>query len=152
MGYCHTWRRPLEIPKDQYRAFMDDFKQLLSELPPLRSGTGRDMPWIGQNVLEFNGDAYQGHDHETFCLDRISDWKSDGVKTNRKPYDTAVCCALIVATKRIQNFKADSDGGIADWKKAADLCEKILGYGSVIAAEITEYHSRTPNIPSGGVY
>ena len=51
-------------------------------------------------------------------------------RTCYKPYDLAVCCALLVAKRRFGALVAVcSDGTNANWADARSVCQGILGYG-----------------------
>lgn len=80
--------------------------------------------------------------HESFILDRVrelSDFDrkhAEGgkyfsfCKTAFKPYDIAVCAALIVAKNHLKDkIKVTSDGEMEMWKDGVEVCEKVLGYG-----------------------
>jgi hypothetical protein len=79
--------------------------------------------------------------HETFCLERVTDTTGftqrddDGLifkfcKTAQKPYDIAVCSALIIAKKHFgKSIMISSDGDNEEWQESKALCQKILGYG-----------------------
>jgi hypothetical protein len=57
----------------------------------------------------FNGDASKGEDHETFAFE-IGQSKSYFCKTNRKPYDLAVCLCLLTIKFHLKETKISSDG------------------------------------------
>ena len=80
--------------------------------------------------------------HETFCLERVTDITGftqrdddNGLifnfcKTARKPYDIAVCSALIIAKKHFgESIMISSDGDNEEWQESKALCQEILGYG-----------------------
>ena len=87
----------------------------------LKGGLGKGEPIITDTCLRFNGDAEYELDHETFSigLDSFNDeWlhRENGdvwafCKTARKPYDLAVCLALM-AFKDVfgDDFEYSSDG------------------------------------------
>lgn len=89
----------------------------------LKGGLGEGDPVITDTCIRFNGDAKYDLDHETFCLDLADFTAEDGYnrkengdvldfcKTARKPYDLAVCLALM-AFKDVfgDDFEYSSDG------------------------------------------
>lgn len=87
----------------------------------LKGGLGKGEPTITDTCLRFNGDAEYELDHETFSIGLDSfndDWCRqdngdvwDFCKTARKPYDLAVCLALM-AFKDVfgDDFEYSSDG------------------------------------------
>ena len=51
-------------------------------------------------------------------------------KTAQKPYDIAVCSALIIAKRYFgESIMISSDGDNEEWKESKALCQKILDYG-----------------------
>lgn len=51
-------------------------------------------------------------------------------RTCRRPYDLAVCCALIAAKRRFGSLVVvSSDGTNEDWAAARGICQSVLGYG-----------------------
>ena len=90
----------------------------------LKGGLGEGEPVITDTCIKFNGDAKYELDHETFCIDLAdftdpeNNWSRrengdiwDFCKTARKPYDLAVCLALM-AFKDVfgDDFEYSSDG------------------------------------------
>ena len=52
-------------------------------------------------------------------------------KTAYKPYDLAVNCALIIAQHHLgDEIAVSSDGDIAQWSDAMQLCQNVVGYGN----------------------
>lgn len=86
----------------------------------LKGWDGNGEPIITDTELRFNGDAKYGLDHETFSIglkDFDEDWVKengevhDSCKTARKPYDLAVCLALLAFKKVFgKDFDYSSDG------------------------------------------
>jgi hypothetical protein len=51
----------------------------------------------------------------------------------RKPYDIAVCSALIIAKKHFgESIMISSDGDNEEWQESKALCQKVLGYGEYL--------------------
>ncbi len=98
-------------------------------------------PEINDNVICFNGSNEGDLGHETFCISQTweyskYDQKNDNglmfsfTKTARKPYDLAVCAALIIFKEYFdEKIKVSSDGELSDWQDAIDLVQHKLGYG-----------------------
>ena len=140
MGYTHYWYIADEISRDSWYKFLGDFRTILPEFT---------------NILDIQGDQKLEHDkdfvflngidelsHESFLLERVTDIRrftqrdeDNGMifkfcKTAQKPYDIAVCSALIIAKKHFgESIMISSDGDNAEWKESKALCQKILGYG-----------------------
>ena len=52
------------------------------------------------------------------------------VKTQDVAYDLAVQTCLVVAKRHFgESIQVTSDAGIAEWKRAKELCQQHLGYG-----------------------
>jgi hypothetical protein len=91
----------------------------------------------------FNGEGEDGH--ETFHVPREfepTEWASlrrngrgpwpDFCKTDRKPYDLAVCCCLLIFRHHSgKQFGLTSDGHDYEesWPQAREVCQRVLGYG-----------------------
>ena len=139
MGYTHYWYIADEISQDSWDKFLGDFRLVLPNF---------------ENTLDIQGDQKLQHDkdmiylngigelsHETFLLERVTNITGftqrddDGLifkfcKTALKPYDIAVCSALIIAKKHFdKSIMISSDGDNEEWKESKALCQKILGYG-----------------------
>lgn len=78
--------------------------------------------------------------HETFYFPRVLDpdplsqgtdgryW--DSTRTQYKPYDLAVACALIIARRHLKEALCVDPAGTAEqWWDAKLLCQQNLGYG-----------------------
>ena len=119
MGYTHylksaaspaSLEKAVEI-RDEISKVLDRHKKLLQfeyneKLPPMNDITVDDKG-VPKNIIRFNGIEEDGH--ETFY---ISSGFEDGFnfcKTNRKPYDIAVCECLIIF-KHFLNADVSSDG------------------------------------------
>lgn len=145
MGYTHYWnlKKPTKKTKEQVKTAFDEIAILFDKLPqnstsaggyyvdePLRlhGGDGTGKMHINSEALIFNGDAKQSLDHETFYFDitNLSDFEF--CKTARKPYDFAVCVALLAMANHIEGFTFSSDGELEDWKPAIDFYNEKVGY------------------------
>lgn len=119
MGYTHHF----ESSDDRVPA---DIALELEELcrktgTPLCLEYGSDLPPIfSSELICFNGVGEDGHDD--FVLDFSSDSFSDFCKTNRKPYDLAVCICLLALSHKLPYFSFSSDGiwGDGEWDNQWD--------------------------------
>ena len=75
-------------------------------------------------------------------------------RTSYRPYDLAVCCALICAKRRFGSLMVvATDGSNANWADARELCQDALGYGGDMLFSKGSGHmrcsagSRTPAAP-----
>lgn len=98
----------------------------------LHNGIGEGEPILKDDHVCFNGDAALGYDHETcsFVLDD-ADYKFNFCKTARKPYDVAVCLALLCFFEAFgDDFSYSSDGDIENgeegWKLAKEIMSEIV--------------------------
>lgn len=135
MGYSHSYtfsQRPCDIPgaEEKFTEAVRLFRRGLE----LMNGTttycawgmevqmnlcgpeGKDAPIITDTCICFNGEYVIAHDwsHEPLYIDLYQKYPSQGVKTNRKPYDAAVCLALLCFKRAFgDDFSFDSDGNVA---------------------------------------
>ena len=139
MGYTHYWYIADEISQDSWDKFLGDFRLILPEFKNILDTQGDQELQHDKDVVFLNGIGELTH--ETFCLDRVTDITGftqrdeDGLifkfcKTAQKPYDIAVCSALIIAKKHFgESIMISSDGDNEEWQESKALCQKILGYG-----------------------
>ena len=129
---------PAEIPIIQYGFDWTKMQQVLlneGKAPfKLCGGDGKGEPEFTDTLVRFNGDASCDNDHETFSIS-IGDSGFDFCKTARKPYDVAVCIALICFSKYFgDDFNYSSDGDISEgeegWKMAKEITKKYFKYGT----------------------
>ena len=145
MGYTHYWK----LKSDNADLFADVvslFKECLFWMPKttsvekwseekgawvktrvstaLHGWNGKGEPVITDSEICFNGDAKKNADHETFRI-RLGDMEGNFCKTARKPYDTAVCLALL-SFKEVfgDDFSYHSDGHRREDVKDEKLVEK----------------------------
>ena len=91
----------------------------------LFGGNGTGKPVFSDKEICFNGDESKGLGHETFLISMDSKG-FDFCKTARKPYDVAVCIALICFKHFFgDDFTYHSDGDIKNgeegWGKAQEI-------------------------------
>lgn len=136
MGYTHYWYKPEKLSPELWKKFTDDFKTILPHFEILLDKTTGQKLRVDDEIIFFNGIGEYAH--ETFCLERIDSEferrlnKDESLafsfcKTARKPYDIAVCCALIIGAKHLP-IRVESDGD-EEWEDAKRLCQETLGYG-----------------------
>ena len=157
MGYTHYWKFK-KNPKDckngskKFAKSVELLKKCLAKVPAeiegetydwenftkkpvkipfvLKGGNGEGEPKFTDELVCFNGDASIDCDHETcyFALDNDR-YAFDFCKTARKPYDVAVCLALLCFKKNFDNdFSYSSDGNKDDegWKMAHNIFNEIV--------------------------
>ena len=146
MGYTHYWKfkkNPKDV-KDGYKKFksaVELLKSCLEKVPKeldierydyktnsfvadkvpliLKGSSGEGEPIFDGRSIIFNGDASSGYDHESFYItldDDDDDFEFNFCKTARKPYDVAVCLALLCLKKEFDDdFSYSSDGTIDNY-------------------------------------
>ena len=120
---------PAEIEGETYD--WENFTKNPVKIPfVLKGGNGEGEPKFTDELVCFNGDASIDCDHETcyFALDNDR-YAFDFCKTARKPYDVAVCLALLCFKKNFGNdFSYSSDGNKDDegWKMAHNIFNEIV--------------------------
>jgi len=139
MGYTHYWNIADEISRDNWYKFIEDFHKILPNFESTLETQGDQKLQTINGMVFLNGIGELSH--ETFCLERVTDTTGftqrddDGLifkfcKTAQKPYDIAVCSALIIAKKHFgKSIMISSDGDNEEWQESKALCQKILGYG-----------------------
>lgn len=99
----------------------------------LCGGFGKGTPIINESMVWFNGDESKGMNHETFCINIFDQRNPDGFnfcKTARKPYDVAVCYALLAFRSVFDDdnvFRFSSDGDNDDWSRAQQIFQAYTG-------------------------
>lgn len=151
MGYTHYWNfknrvapKDIEGGQEKFKNAVALFKECLAECNEktrypnwgdnrfekevpmvLAGGNGYGYPIITDTEVIFNGEHKNDNSHESFliCVDR-GGW--DFCKTARKPYDTAVCLALLCFKKAFgEDFSYTSDGGETEWEWAKSVFRKV---------------------------
>lgn len=141
MGYTHSFAAIQPIEMGKWLKITEAFEQVIKNLPDTSSSAGgyfadkplrlkkeydvEASPVLSSEEIRFNGAGEYGH--ETFLLIRRARNESSYCKTNRKPYDLAVCAALILTHKFAPGHRAiSSDGDPSDWLPSLELCKKVL--------------------------
>ena len=134
MGYAHYFSLRSNYPGDRaWGEFTSEMRTLLMHpaVEPhvcYQSDEMSRAPAIEEHLVQFNGRGAAGC--ETFVLLRRCHDAS--CKTELRPYDLAVCCALISAKRHLRLFTVQSDGdwdGNA-WLLARSLYRAIFGFDS----------------------
>jgi hypothetical protein len=144
MGYTHYWELK-KVPANYTTAadkIADEFSRLVNQLPEyttyvgsyyadqplvLRGGPGVGEPVINNQMIWFNGDQLTGMNLETFLFEfngkpiRQAFRDTWFCKTGRKPYDQAVCLALLCIANYMDGFEFDSDGYYEEWETIVDF-------------------------------
>lgn len=128
MGYTHYWKNKETFTEDQWKKSIDEIKQVLDIISDDVKLTGcmkSEIPILTEEEIRFNG--YEDESHETFLVTPgITDF--DFCKTAAKPYDVAVCMALIILNKNNPTFTYSSDGDEGDWSEALAIVNLTLGW------------------------
>lgn len=153
MGYTNYWnfkKNPIEIENgaDKFKRAVKNIKEYFSKMPvkvriknydgdvkeeslTLFGGDGKREPVFSDTVICFNGDASKGLSHESFYIALGGDLYSfDFCKTARKPYDFAVCFALLCFKAEFgDDFNFSSDGKIENgecgWMFAKEEAKRL---------------------------
>lgn len=133
MGYTHYFEQKKPLDTATWDKLTTDVKKLISVM----EGTYRiklesDDPngiMVDNTRINFNG---ADQSHETFYLPK-SDTDFNFCKTARKPYDLAVCCALLLAHHHApDSYKIDSDGDAKEWSEAMNVNAEVFGYAYLL--------------------
>lgn len=144
MGYSHVFETKRNVPVQQWVQITDAFKKVVLNLPEFSQTAGSyypDVPIklqyecdedkavvIDNDIIRFNGDGENGHETFLLCRAKFSNETFyDFCKTNRKPYDFAVCAALILTDHYAPGcYRIVSDGTAEEWMPALLHLRKIL--------------------------
>jgi hypothetical protein len=123
MGYTHYLQPKKKTTKAQFKKIVADVKKIENHLASvglvLYDGRGEKKGVVyADDYLAFNGCGDESH--ETFYFDLSSDFQF--CKTNRKPYDIAVCMAMIAIKEHVKDIEVSSDGDFdAEWVSAIEM-------------------------------
>ena len=157
MGYTHTFEMTKKPDQGQWASLMLDVQTLFNTLPDvqmlshlgfdaeddivLRGPLGDNKPICHSRKISFNGDASKGMAHETFTL--LAKKMDDFCKTDRKPYDFAVCAVLILAFTHLPDcVRILSDGDEEDWTPALSWVRSHIRSNALMPAGITAAPNR----------
>ena len=122
MGYTHYFNLKNNtnlndiVIKEKYKMAIELFKECQKYFPNVKlcDWSGENEPFFTEFGMFFNGDKSNNLDHESFCLgydENNVDYTHGFCKTERKPYDIAVCCALLSFKEAFEDdFEYSSDG------------------------------------------
>ena len=147
MGYTHYWdikKKSTAETRKNFASAVEEIKKIYASLPRttqsaggyyprhkvvIKNGMGVGNPTFNDHLINFNGNAKNGTDHEGFHIDLNGRNEWNFCKTARKPYDLLVCCSLIALANNstTELFKFSSDGTLADWKQAIALYTSVTG-------------------------
>lgn len=142
MGYSHSFHAIQPIEMGKWLEITEALAEVIKNLPEHSSSAGghyvehplilqreyddNSKPLMNRDEIRFNGAGELGH--ETFQLRRRESERYAFCKTNRKPYDFAVCAALILTHRYAPGHCAiKSDGEPGDWRPALIHCKETLG-------------------------
>jgi len=136
MGYTHYWNITGEVSPEDWRGALPTIRDIIARHRKLlaweRDKPDRE-PEVGQDQIRFNGIGIDGA--ETFCV--LPKKGSYFCKTDRYPYDRAVCEVLLVLTHDIPQIWTWSNGFYGDGS-----LDKAAESWPVAAQEVAERYSR----------
>ena len=130
MGYTHYITTGKKISDKSFKSIKADIKKIEAYMKkigtPLFDGLGENLGVVyTDDYIAFNGDDSKGENHETFYLDK-NDEGFSFCKTATKPYDLAVCLALLSIKKHEPSVKISSDGDSDDWSEAVEAFGEVF--------------------------
>lgn len=133
MGYTHYWNS-VDFTPEEWEGVMADVVKILDhaslrDLVCQEWDQADHAPLVNRDLIRFNGKGDDGH--ETFLYHREgTQWCF--CKTNRKPYDAAVCAVLLVLNHHCEVLGKDldlkSDGKHLDWELGQKYAQEATGY------------------------
>lgn len=141
MGYTHYYRiRDKNIPKKTFTKIADDIEKVVAYIRDNKiECCTADITWDGPIQLDFERGKLHDDGREFIDLNGVDEYSHENLvlyegkhswsfcKTNRKPYDTAICMALLVTKWHLKGAcKLSSDGNNIEWQGAYELWNKIF--------------------------
>ena len=154
-GFVHAWTLPADIAEDAWRPMHADIVRVLSaasreleqhrssdDLAILRGPEGYGHLRIDPAEIAINGNAFLGQAAEKFAIERHARYgviarvgSADSRRTVRRcdtkglPYDLAVCAALLVVLRHMEDrVRIGTTGTIrSGWGRAAALVRTTIG-------------------------
>lgn len=128
MGYTHYWNQANELDAETFRKAVYDCRTICGVLRvPLADADGLGNPDFDPDYIALNG--YDDDGYEPFVVERVEQGFAF-CKTERRPYDIAVqCCLIVLAHYFGDQFIVSSDGTHDEWAPAREACQASLGYG-----------------------
>ena len=116
MGYTHYWRQSADFTTDQWSAICKDTRKIIAYCGTwgiaLQHEYDDPRPAVvKKSEIRFNGAGHDGH--ETFYISRNptdAEKEFSFCKTERKPYDLAVCLCLLRIAYHCPAITISSDG------------------------------------------
>ena len=137
MGYTHYWNfkkvvKDIENSEAKFAAAVDLFKKGMEKLSDIQlaNGIGEGEPTITPTRLCFNGSVDLGQDYETFDVGlhyNEHDSEFNFCKTAYRPYDAAVCLALLCLKEAYGDdfsYSTDGNGSEDGWQRAYQAFNK----------------------------
>jgi len=130
--YSDDRDKGIELPREDYRSEVEQPVALVGE-------NSKGKPVLDANCVFFNG--AEPLSFEDFYISRTTP-DSSYVKTERRPYDLAVCVVLLSLAHHFPDqVHVSSDGNLNDWKAAFELYQTVTGrkapYTGVDGEEMT---------------
>ena len=141
MGYTHYWTIKKPVTKEVMVKLATDMQKIeqhflenevvadiAGDVVKLADGGGQGdrVDYGNDDKICFNGTEENDNYHETFIV-AVGDTGFEFCKTNRKPYDLAVCLMLLAMEHHLKGgVDISSDGDKNDWGQAFDLYTKIF--------------------------
>lgn len=147
MGYTHYWNTETwtALDSEGFKTVLPIVRDIVTRYRDLlcwECDQPERTPEVSERFIRFNGKGDDGH--ETFIF-KPND--HGFCKTARKPYDLAVCEALLVLNAYIPNMQLSSDGFACNLPKKGDApvpdgtwaeaAENVTRYGLHYAFEVT---------------
>lgn len=129
MGYTHYWSVIRTVSETKRAAIAEAVGRALY----IGARLGRfdlddeagGAPIATPEAIFFNGKGPLSH--ETFCFD-FKEAGFEFCKTAAKPYDVAVCAALVICKEFMgADLSVRSDGDDSDWVNGIELAQLALG-------------------------
>lgn len=145
MGYTHYFEQKKIVNDQQWEAFEKDAKISLdyihNKLNIVLMSNDDNGIIINNERVNLNGDDTCDLDYETFYIEK--DYPDfNFCKTERRPYDIAVCSLLLLANHHMpDHYAIGSDGNFEDWKDAMELNANLFQYAYCLPRKI-DYSSK----------
>ena len=155
MGYTHYWEKAAQITDEQWNEFKEFVSKAIGtvnnkevensaggdhypSLVIIKGGDGGGQPEISDELICFNGNGLEGHDHESFYIPRSGSSGFNFCKTARKPYDPVVVACLVAAERIGIIDEWSSDGEDSEHESGKELYDCIAaGQGLPFEARVT---------------
>lgn len=136
MGYTIHWEftnnpKNIENGKKKFQTAVQLLKKCVKNLPAdivLRGGRGKGKPIFTRELVCFNGSQKRHEDYETCYIPYdYKDYSYDFCKTERRPYDAAVCLTMLCFKEAFgDDFSYNSDGGNNNGEVGWDIAHKVF--------------------------